>query len=101
MPTILIKRPFSPFMDLFSKNKVLSDLQQELGLNLSTVPIGSGYYLLVQTGNKLIDPVNVVHDGCAYHGTVYVIKASVNKILDITIDDLPYIIDSVDLNDEF
>ena len=100
MPNILIKRPSSSYKIEFFSSKVYSDLENEIGYRLLNIAIGRGFYLLVQSNNSLIDTINVSHDNNAYFGTVYVIKATMNKITDIFPEDIPYITDVVESIDD-
>lgn len=101
MPNILMKRPGSSYKIEFCSSKVFPDLENEIGYRLFTISIGRGLFLLVQTNNSFIDTINVTYDDNAYYGTIYVIKASMNKIKDIAMEDIPYItevVESIDIN---
>lgn len=90
MPNIFSKRPDSPFKYDYVAASNLADLSREVNLSLINVSLGSGFYLLVQSGNDF-DNINLIYDGVAYFGQCFVIKATQRKIVDIEKEDLAYV----------
>ena len=90
MPYIFSKRPDSPFKYEYVAANNLADFSRELNLSLINVSLGSGFYLLVQSGNEF-DNINLIYDGAAYFGQCFIIKATQRKIVDIEKEDLAYV----------
>lgn len=99
MPYLLCKEPLSDFRVEYYDSKKLSDLQSLLNLNLNPIPLGSGIVMLVQLSNEF-DVPNVIYDDSVFYGKIYFVKASSNRILDISFDDLIPFLDSLNFNSE-
>jgi hypothetical protein len=95
MPTIIIKRPHSSpkIIDVVSKN--LPDLYTELNIRAIHEPIGTGLVLIVQRNTEYDEP-NIIYEGKCILGTIYVVRATKERITDISGNDLDYFFECVD-----
>lgn len=94
MPTIIIKRPQSKpqLLDVISKN--LADLYQEFDLRAIHEPIGTGLVLITQTNAEFDEP-NIIYEGKGILGTIYIVRATKDRIIDVKDDDINYLLSVV------
>jgi len=92
MPKIIIKRPYSEpkIIEIVSKN--LPDLYTELSLRAVHESIGIGLLLITQSWTQHDEP-NLIYDNRGILGTVYVIRATKERIVDVKDVDMDYFIE--------
>lgn len=100
MPNIIIKRPHSESQIIEVVSKNLPDLYTELNIRAVYEPIGTGLVLVVQTNTQYDEP-NVIYEGKGILGTIYVVRATKDKITDIKDDDMNYFLECIEILNEF
>lgn len=100
MPRIYKKSPGTPISTEFVESKSAAEIEKELNSQFLKIYIGHGLMLL---GSPDFEngPLNVIHDAAGYYGSVYFLRITQQKVVDVCQDDLTYINEVVRLiNDE-
>ena len=96
MPNVIVMRPLSSPRLEFYKAKTLSDFYEEVNLKLTINNLGRGIIMLFQ--NNPFDIPNLHYDNCTYNGTLYIVKATSSRLIDIEIEDISFILDDMIFN---
>lgn len=99
MSLIFKKSPGGPFSTEFAQNKSAAEVERELNGRFAKVYIGHGLMMLGSTDPEN-GPLNVIHDAAGYFGSVYFLRITQNKVIDVCQDDLAFIDEVVRLVDE-
>lgn len=94
MPSIIIKRPHSDpkIIEVTSRN--IPDFYKELNLLAVYESIGTGLLLIIQSLTQFDEP-NVFFEDKGISGTVYVIRSTKDRIIDVKETDMEYFINNV------
>lgn len=99
MPFVFKKSPGGPFTKEFVQSKSAVEVERELDGRFVKSYIGHGLMMLGSTDFEN-GPLSVVHDAAGYFGSVYFLRITQNKVIDICQDDLIYIGGAVRLIDD-
>ncbi|MCA0386729.1 MAG: hypothetical protein LCH34_14290 [Firmicutes bacterium] len=83
---ILIKRPYTEIKILDVNSTNLPNLENELGYKFSIFQLSRGYVLLLPINKSCYDEPNFVVEDIYVNGTAFIIKAGLNRLLDLTED---------------
>lgn len=97
MLKLLKRAPYGNFELLeYHSGKTLVDAINNIGERLNYIDIGRSYMLLYQSGFDLDCP-NLIYDNQCYYNTIYIVKAFKNSLAEISLDDLPEILERVEI----
>jgi len=94
MPSIIIKRPQSKPQLLYVISKNLAELYQELNIKANHEPIGIGLVMITQSNVEFDEP-NLIYEGKGVLGTVYVVRATRDRITDLNDGDIDYFMSNI------
>jgi len=99
MPLIFKKSPGGAITKEFVQNKSAAEVERELNGRFVKIYIGHGLMMFGSTDFEN-GPLNVIHDAAGYFGSVYFLRITQNKVIDVCQDDLVFINEAVQLIDE-
>lgn len=99
MPLVFKKSPGGPFTNEFVQNKSAAEIEKELNGRFAKIYIGHGLMML-GSPNFEEGPLNVIHDAAGYFGSVYFLRITQQKVIDVFQEDLTVINEIVRLVDE-